>query len=67
MKNLSVHAQPRIKLNNYPFLGLQFMYRGNNNTKSAALNEAFNGPLNFYDLFIHTIKPHSNSQSCNDM
>ena len=22
----------------HPFLGLQFMYRGNNNTKSAALN-----------------------------
>ena len=63
-----MHAQPRIKLNNYPFLGLQFMYRGNNNTKSAALNDALNGPLNFYKtLFIHAIKQHSNSQSCNDM
>ena len=63
-----MHAQPRIKLNNYPFLGLQFMYRGNNNTKSAALNEAFNGPLSFLKtLFIHAIKPHSNSQSSNDM
>ena len=45
-----MHAQPRIKLNNYPFLGLQCMYRGNNNKKSAALNEAFNGPLNFFDI-----------------
>ena len=63
-----MHAQPRIKLNNYPFLGLQFMYRGNNNTKSAALNEALNGSLNFYKtLFIAAIKQHSNSQSCNDM
>ena len=53
MKNLSVHAQPRIKLNNYPFLGLQFMYPGNNNTKSAALNEAFNGPLNFYKTYLY--------------
>ena len=26
------------------------MYRGNNNKKSAALNEAFNGPLNFFDI-----------------
>ena len=55
-----MHAQPRIKLNNYPFLGLKCMYRGNNDKKSAALNEAFNGPLNFLKTLFNFRKVFQN-------
>ena len=46
-----MHSHVLSSIYNYPFLRLQFMYRGNKNTKSAALN------------IINAIEPHSsNSQ-----